>query len=281
MNFKLLALTYLLALHATFSLANDNNPPQSKSIQTSDTFHNQTKKRSLSIANKPSKTTMEFQSAVISGNFEIAELLLKQGADINCGNCNDFNSTPLMIRTIRLVDANASMEPVKWLINHGAVINKQDKQGKTPLMQAARYATFTYADGESLLNYFLKNGANPAIKDHDGFNTLHYLSLNTPVAIGANGYDPEYTKIMNSNFENAVRNVNAGGAKINETSNSGLTPLLIASEKCNPVVIKLLLSLGANQSAKDLKGNTALNLALNKAAGTNNKDCNEVVESLK
>lgn len=281
MNFKLLALIYLLASNVAFSQTTENTSPPNKSTHKSSSQKHLAKYAAPSIAKPPSKTTMEFQKAVEVGNFDIADLLLKQGADINCGNCNDFRATPLLVRTQMLEDANAPIDPVKWLINRGADINKQDKQGKTPLMQAAKYATFQYADGDSALNYFLKNGANPAIKNKEGLNTLHFLAKSAPVPIGAGGYYLDVTKEINANYEIAVKNVVAAGAKINETTNDGLTALHIASEKCNPDTIKLFLSLGADASTKTNKGDTPFSLALSMAASNHIKSCNDVVALLK
>ena len=281
MNFKLLALIYLLASNLAFSQTDENTSPANKSTHKPSSHKHTATKATLSNAKPPSKTTMDFFNAVLAGNFEIAELLLKQGADINCGNCNDFGATPLMAGTQNLVNANLPMDTVIWLVNHRADIDKQDKQGNTPLMQAARFATFVYADGNSALNYLLKNGANPGIRNHEGLNTLHFLAKSAPVPIGAGGYYLEATKNFNANYEIAVRNVIAAGAKINEATNDGITPLLIASEKCNPDVIKLFLSLGADATAKTNKGETPFSLALSMAASNRLKACNEVVEILK
>ena len=280
MNFKLWALIYLLASNLAFSQTVKNTSSPNTSNHKSSSHKHAHPKAALSIAKPPSKTTMDFFNAVLVGNFDIAELLLKQGADINCGNCNDFGATPLMAGTQNLVNANLPMETVIWLVNHRADIDKQDKQGNTPLMQASKFATFVYADGNSALNYLLKNGANPAIKNHEGLDTLHFLAKSAPVSIGARGYDLEATKNWNEIYEIAVRNVIAAGAKINETTNDGITPLLIASEKCNPDVIKLFLSLGADATAKSNKSETPFSLALSMAASSRLKTCNEVVEIL-
>lgn len=280
MNFKLLVLIYLLASNVAFSQATENISLPNKSTHKSSSQKHIVKYAGPSIVKPPSKTTMEFFKAVDLGNPDIAELLLKQGADINCGNCTDYGFTLLFVHT-GLLNGKAPMDTVIWLINHGADVNKQNKQGETPIMLATSFVTTVYADGNSALNYFLKNGANPAIKNKEGLNTLHFLAKPVPVPVGAGGYYLDVTKEMNANYEIAVKNVVADGAKINETTNDGLTALHIASEKCNPDAIKLFLSLGADTSAKTNKGDTPFSLALSMAASNHMKSCNDVVALLK
>lgn len=41
----------------------------------------------------PSRVTLLFMQAVMNDNYEMMESFLRQGADINCGNCNNEKQT--------------------------------------------------------------------------------------------------------------------------------------------------------------------------------------------
>lgn len=84
----------------------------------------------------PSKTTLNLIEAIRAGNYEMAEILLREGGDINCRNCNYDGVPPLLA----LYDAERGHNPNRrlvWMLSHGANPNVSDKNGRTPLMALA------------------------------------------------------------------------------------------------------------------------------------------------
>jgi len=206
-------------------------------------------------------------------------MLLDQGADINCPNCNDEGRAPILMTAYQSLMSTLASQKFSWLINHEANINAQDKLGVTALM-------ISLSNGMSYSGlpdaYFLmKHGAKTDIRDNKGRTVLHYLASKAVIPIGANGYRPETISKTNSNYEAFVRSVLSSGVNINETDDVGNTALMYVANQCNPDTIRLYLSSGADQSIKNLKGETAMSIALNKAVYANDKYCNEVVAVLK
>jgi ankyrin repeat protein len=94
--------------------------------------------------------------AAAEGRVDVAELLVKHGADVNARNNN--NSTPLHLA------ANAGV--AELLIRHGAEVNVRDKDGFTPLHWAADKG---HLDVARLL---LEMGADPNIIDKENKTPL-------------------------------------------------------------------------------------------------------------
>ena len=85
----------------------------------------------------------------MTDNFEIAELLIKHGADVN--NQNNNGETALF-KTRRTKIA-------KLLIEHGADVNIQDNTGQTALF-------FKY--DPDIIELLIKHGADVNIQDNNG-----------------------------------------------------------------------------------------------------------------
>ncbi len=93
----------------------------------------------------------------------------------------------------------------------------------------------------------LESGADPNIKDAKGFTALHYA--------------------VRERKESTVRILLAGGARVDEATNKGLTPLHVAcSLDCDSngggqPLSSLLISQGASPMARDIRGRTPLHHA--------------------
>lgn len=77
--------------------------------------------------------------AAIQGQAEVAEVLLKYGADINTKAAKD-GYTALMFSVTRGIGTKkARMDTIKVLLNYGADVNIRNKNGQTALTLAKRY----------------------------------------------------------------------------------------------------------------------------------------------
>ena len=108
---------------------------------------------------------------------EIVKLLLGSGADPNAAT-NHRNSGPLHYaadgRTLApALDAERQVATIELLINAGARVNAQDKNGATPLHRAVRTRS------AEAVRVLLKSGSNPRILNKPGSTAFHLAVQNT------------------------------------------------------------------------------------------------------
>ncbi|CAB1443078.1 unnamed protein product [Pleuronectes platessa] len=103
-------------------------------------------------------------AAAAGGNLECVNLLLNIGADFN--RKDNFGRTPL-----HYASANCNYQCVFALVGSGAGINELDQRGCCPL----HYAAAADTDGKCV-EYLLRNDADPAVRDSQGFSAVHYAS---------------------------------------------------------------------------------------------------------
>ncbi len=158
-------------------------------------------------------------SAALKGYIEIAEKLIKEGADVN--GLKMSQNTPLNAA----ID-NENVEIVKLLIDAGADINAMDNYGNRTLYDAA-------------------NNNNTEIAK---------LLINAGVdidAVSAGDNTPLHGAAANDNVEMTKLLIDAG-ANVNTVNNIDNTPLHVAVENDNTEIAKLLINAGANVSAVNL-----------------------------
>lgn len=148
-----------------------------------------------------------FLRASMSADLEVMNLLLGAGADTSLAtnddprsagriiNENSGKTTPLMaaagvgwreeVSRGRVADA---IEAVKLLLAKGGKINDANQGGDTPLHGAA------YRGSPELVEFLLKQGANPTLKNGRGFTALD-------IATG----QPDYRILPNAAVANALR----------------------------------------------------------------------------
>lgn len=128
-------------------------------------------------------------------------------------------------------------ELIALLLDKGAVINAQAKDGSTPLHLAVKRS---HAAAVKLL---FSRGANLAAKDQGG---------NSPVHIAAELFTPDLLKVL------------VGlGAMVNARNNEAWTPLHLAANRGKREVVEYLLSAGADINAAAANGWTPLKVAAN------------------
>lgn len=118
----------------------------------------------------------KFVQSLLDRDFNLAEELLADGADINLGH------EPMGWTALHFMVEDGQIESAKWLLEKGADPNQKDASGWTPLLLAidaegdsggqewVKSGTFPYpADMTELL---LRHGANPNVKDKSGKTPL-------------------------------------------------------------------------------------------------------------
>uniref|UniRef100_A0A671RXH9 Serine/threonine-protein phosphatase 6 regulatory ankyrin repeat subunit A-like n=1 Tax=Sinocyclocheilus anshuiensis TaxID=1608454 RepID=A0A671RXH9_9TELE len=103
-------------------------------------------------------------AAAAGGNLECLNLLLNTGADFN--RKDRFGRMVL-----HYAAANCNYQCVFALVGSGASVNERDVRGRSPL----HYTAAADSDGKCL-EYLLRNDANPALRDKDGYSAVHYAS---------------------------------------------------------------------------------------------------------
>jgi len=97
------------------------------------------------------------QEACLSNNFDIAEYLIKCGADVNI--CDEDETSPLHLAVIM-----QNLKICELFIKEGADVNKLDLDGNTPLHESVSYGNL------EILTKLVNSGANvkPYLYGNDG-----------------------------------------------------------------------------------------------------------------
>jgi len=163
------------------------------------------------------QSNLPLDRAARAGDVAEVKRLLDQGADPN--EVNKWGTTALTGACTLGADSPAHTEIVRYLISHGAHVNKRVADGTTALNEASywRHREIVVA----LLN--AKAAVNQA-KD--------------------NGYTP-LIAAASQGHTSIVRLLIAAGADLNRQTRAGLTALHMASSNGHADVVKLLIAAGA------------------------------------
>ncbi|KAI8384444.1 uncharacterized protein BYT42DRAFT_562562 [Radiomyces spectabilis] len=195
------------------------------------------------------------------GSFQTIRYLL----DNKLASVNDVDAggiTPLHYATLAHNDVC-----VKYLIDRGATVDAPGGDLKaTPLHWAARQGRL------ASVHRLIKEGANPTLKDAQGFNVLHlavhssqallvlyllYLGMEIDAADDVGGHTP----LMWAAYQGHAITCDLllrFGASVQVTDHSQLTPLHWAVVKGNKMCVRKLLEHGADPHARDQSGKSVM-----------------------
>ncbi|XP_044528716.1 2-5A-dependent ribonuclease [Gracilinanus agilis] len=219
-------------------------------------------------------------NAVKEGKEEIVQLLLDKGADPHIRK--DNGATPFIVAGIM-----GDVKLLRLFLSKGADVNEHDIHGFTAFMEAACYGKV------EALEFLYKNGANVNLGRQTseeqkklgkgGTTALMDAAQNGHVdalkilleKMGADvnvcdnmGRNALFHSLLNPKIENVkciVSILLAHGADVNVRGEKGKTPLILAVEKEDDELVKMLLKQdGIDINETDSDGNTALLLAVEK-----------------
>jgi uncharacterized protein len=182
--------------------------------------------------------------AVAKENISIVVELIKVGADPNYVLRWDENDMPLYIAA-----SVGNLDLVKLLIRAGADVNH---------VWLGNYAleAATVAGHEEVYKYLY-----PLTNDDLREDTKEYLLLAIREKHIEKSSDPNIVELNTAIFNDNLcefESILARGVNINAYDSSGDTPLIKASLKANPIIVRQLLAAGANPNAKNYDNETPL-----------------------
>jgi ankyrin repeat protein/L-ascorbate metabolism protein UlaG (beta-lactamase superfamily) len=170
-------------------------------------------------------SSLPLHLAAIHGHIDIARLLLKAGADVDCGDSDE--STPLHNACL-----NRHPEMLAFLLENRADVNRRDRNGAYAL-------SFAASGGDSAcVEMVLDAGADLNYWNPQGFTLLHFACPR--------------------NLHDLFRRLIDHGVDINAASTTGITPLHWAVHRSSPRMINAMLDAGADPSPANQQGTTPL-----------------------
>ena len=168
-------------------------------------------------------------SAVMSGNYDIIQVLLTKGADVNFADKYKFTALSWAVRQGRL-------NVVKLLLEHGANVFVQDDDGMTLLHVAAHFG------GKKVVECLIDKGVDVNQTDDLG---------NAPIHLATRRLDYDMAFIL-------IRH----GAELAMLDEDGQSALHVASEMDSMKLAKLFLTKGADVNQKNGYARTPIECAM-------------------
>lgn len=163
---------------------------------------------------------------------------------------------------LHLAAAHGALQAANFLLDRKVPVDVRGADERTPLMAAAQ------AGQGKAVAWLLKQGAEPALKDKDGYKALMVaVRENQPRAIGELAsrsraeLDDALLLAALMGHTKAIDALTSYGASIYTRMEDGRTPLMLAAENGHQDAAKLLMQIGANRSAIDNEGKNASALA--------------------
>ncbi|MDD2717542.1 MAG: ankyrin repeat domain-containing protein, partial [Candidatus Wallbacteria bacterium] len=184
-------------------------------------------------------------SSAITGDLKNAGLAVSRGAELNYLDTAEqeygCSGSPLQIAAGR-----ANPEMVRFLLSKGAVVSLPDKHGETALLKAC--GSYGDSDKKQETISILKMAGADYDRELTYYNNRRY------------GHDLEYA--CSSGKKDDLLKYIGMKVSVNRSDEYGRTPLMLASEKAeHSEIVEILLDNGADPTARDLLGLTALDHA--------------------
>ncbi len=159
---------------------------------------------------------------------------------------------------------SGSLADVEMALANGEDVNKQDSEGNTPLIAAARHGDF------GIVQTLVKKGATIKARNKEGYDALLALanySMPGKPGTSKNAKPAEPVGITIEGHLKTAEFLLNEGADVNAKNDEGNTALILAAQLNKKDIVELLLNKGADVHAANLKGYTALMLAASKGQG--------------
>jgi ankyrin repeat protein len=155
-----------------------------------------------------------------------------------------------------------ALKAADYLLTRGLPIDLANHTKRTPLMSAV------LANQTSAVNWLLRQGADPRLKDAEG-----YSALMLAVREGANGAVAELAPYQRDSLDSAILlaalvgqaevidTLTNYGASVYARMEDGRTALMIAAENGHKDAVELLLDIGASRYSTDAAGRSAADIA--------------------
>jgi ankyrin repeat protein len=170
-------------------------------------------------------------SAAMTGNIEIAKLLVNGGAWVNYMNSR-------VISALFLAANGGFIDVVKLLVEHNAYINNSDFEQVTPLMAASMNGH------QQVVKYLVEKKAGLNLSHKDGDSALMFALAN------------RHSEIAQFLIE--------AGADINIRNRYGASALLIAIAENNESIVSTLIMHKADTTVRTSSGKNVLEIAISK-----------------
>lgn len=212
-------------------------------------------------------------AAVDRGRVDIARLLVKAGANPNQSASYYHGQTPLMIAATHL---NVPM--IRLLLEHGARVDRRDRQGRTAVDYAARLGTQYEAyrvlalasDKKTALAALLEpsdrtqapeSALMAAVLSGEADKVTAQLAVEAPDREDRRGETALFHALRGSHRTIVDQLLNAG-AEVNHRNLRGETPLMIASEVGDVALVARLIEAGAEVDPEPQDGDSPLMRAI-------------------
>ena len=166
-------------------------------------------------------------------NVNVVDCLVQNGADVDLQDKDGETALFFAVRS-KIKKWTSSGILSSLQVIKGANLNTSRNDKRTPLMEGSS------KNDEKQVNWLIEHGADVNLQDEDGDTALHF----------ACNSDHASLEILSCLIEN--------GANINACTDFKITPLMMAVQNCHKYVVSFLIEHGANVDLQDEDGDTAL-----------------------